>query len=208
MHQLELLGGAVEGLTREGPVLQPSHHTGVTQLIDVVDAGHAANHLLVAELLQGFEMKVPKTLVPAPRLIIPARGKTQGVRHLYMEHIKAVASPVHLGEKTAASILDAQHAVLILHPRAILVQLLDADDGVLQGQDVVHPDEKTVLPCLGLEDDQADALDLDGRGITELDGALHVGVQVREELASTSHVVHGTGVEVSVVDLVILGAFA
>ena len=57
-----------------------------------------------------------ETLVPTPRLIIPAHGKVEGVRHLYMEHIKAVASPVHLGEKTAASILDAQHAILNLHP--------------------------------------------------------------------------------------------
>ena len=131
MHQLELLGGAVGGLTWEGPTLQLGHHIGVTELLDVVDAGHAADHLLLAELLQGFEVKVPEVLVPAPRLIIPAHGKVEGVRHLYMEHIKAVASPVHLGEKTTASILDAQHAVLNLHPRAVLVQLPDADDGVL-----------------------------------------------------------------------------
>ena len=111
------------------------------------------DHLLLAELLQGFEVKVPEALVPAPCVIIPARGKAEGVHHLYMEHIKAVASPVHLGEMAAASILDAQHAVLNLHPRAVLVQLLDTDDGVLQGQDVVHPGEKMVLPYLGLEDD-------------------------------------------------------
>ena len=61
-------------------------------------------------------MKVPVALVPAPCLIILARGKAKGVRHLHMEHIKAVASPIHLGEKTAASILDAQHAILNLHP--------------------------------------------------------------------------------------------
>ena len=57
-----------------------------------------------------------ETLVPTPRLIIPACGKTEGVCHLYMKHIKVVASLVHLGEKTDASILDAQHAVLNLHP--------------------------------------------------------------------------------------------
>ena len=65
-----------------------------------------------------------------------------------------------------------------------------------------------MLPHLGLEDDRADSLDLDGEGFTELDGALHAGVQVGEELASTSHVVSGTGVEVPAVDLVIVGAFA
>ena len=82
----------------------------------MVDAGHAVDHLLLAELLQGFEMKVPEALMPAPRLIIPERGKTEGVRHLYMEHIKVVASSVHLGEEAAASILDTQHAILDLHP--------------------------------------------------------------------------------------------
>ena len=51
MHQLELLGGVVGGLTQEGPVLQLGHHTGVAELLDVVDAGHAADHLLLAELL-------------------------------------------------------------------------------------------------------------------------------------------------------------
>ena len=65
-----------------------------------------------------------------------------------------------------------------------------------------------MLPHLGLEDDRADSLDLDDGGITELDGALHIGVQVKEELAPTSHVVRSTGVEVPAVDLVIVGAFA
>ena len=107
MHQLELLGGAVGGLTREGTTLQLGHHTGVVELLDVVDAGHAVDHLLLIELLQGFKVKMPKALVPAPRLIISVRGKVEGVRHLYMEHIKAIASSVHLGEKTVASIPDA-----------------------------------------------------------------------------------------------------
>jgi hypothetical protein len=174
----------------------------------VVDAGHAADHLLLAELLQGLEVKMPEALVPAPHLIVPARGKANGVRHLHMKHVKAVSSPVHLGEKTTTSIPDAQHAILDLHPRAILVQLSDADDGVPQGRDVVHAGEEAVLPRLGLEDDQADSLDLDGGGVTELDGALHAGVQVGEELAPTRHVVRSIGVEVPAVDLVIVGTFA
>ena len=36
--------------------------------------------------------------------------------------------------------------------------------------------EEAVLPRLGLEDDRAAPLDLDGGGITELDGALHARV--------------------------------
>ena len=51
-------------------------------------------------------MKVLEALVPAPCFIISARGKTEGVHHLYMEHIKVVASLVHLGEKTTTSIPD------------------------------------------------------------------------------------------------------
>ena len=60
-------------------------------------------------------MKVPKALVPAPCLIISVGGKVEGVHHLYMEHIKAVSSLVHLGKKTVASIPNAQHAILNLH---------------------------------------------------------------------------------------------
>ena len=107
-----------------------------------------------------------------------------------------------------ASTPDAQHTILDLHPQAVLIQLPDADDGVPQGRDVVHADEEAVLPCLGLEDDRADSLDLDGGGVTELDEALHTGVQVGEELAPTSHVVRGTSVKVPAVDLVIVCAFA
>jgi hypothetical protein len=94
---------------------------------------------------------MPETLVPAPRLIILVRGKVEGLRHLHMEHVKAVASPVHLGEKAATSIPDAQHAVLDLHSRAVLIQLPDADDGVPQGQDVVHAGEEATLPVLALK---------------------------------------------------------
>ena len=43
--------------------------------------------------------------------------------------------------------------------------------------------------------------------VTELDGALHARVQVREELAPTSHVVHCTSVEILAVDLVVAGTY-
>ena len=65
-----------------------------------------------------------------------------------------------------------------------------------------------MLPRLGLEDDRADALDLDGGGVTELDGALHARVQVGEELTAPRHMVRHTGVEVPTIDLVIGGTFA
>jgi hypothetical protein len=86
MHQLELLGGAVGGLTREGPALQLGHHIGVTELLDMVNVGHAVDHLHLAELLQGLKVKMPKALMPAPCLLISARGKAKWVRHLHMKH--------------------------------------------------------------------------------------------------------------------------
>jgi hypothetical protein len=64
---------------------------------------------------------MPEALVPAPCLIIPTRGKEKGVCHLHMKYVKAVASPIHLGEKMVASIPNAQHAVLNLYLQAILV---------------------------------------------------------------------------------------
>ena len=101
---------------QEGPVLQHGHHIGVVELLNVVDAGHAMDHLLLAELFQGLKVKMPEILMPTPCLIVLASSKAKGVCHLHMKHVKAVASPVHLGEKEAASIPDAQHAVLDLHP--------------------------------------------------------------------------------------------
>ena len=78
----------------------------------MVNAGHATNHLLLAELFQGLKVEIPKMLAPAPCLIILASSTVEGLCHLHMEHIKAVASLVHLGKKASTSILDAQHATL------------------------------------------------------------------------------------------------
>lgn len=95
--QLKLLGGAVKGLTREGPALLLCHHASVAELLDMVNVLHAMDNLL-AEPLQGFKVKEPEALMPAPCLIVLARDKAEGLRHLHMKHIKAVASPIHVGE--------------------------------------------------------------------------------------------------------------
>jgi hypothetical protein len=60
-------------------------------------------------------VKVPKALMPVPCHIISACGKAKRLRHMYMKHIKVVASLVHLGDKAVASVLDAQHTIN-LHP--------------------------------------------------------------------------------------------
>jgi hypothetical protein len=57
------------------------------------------------------------------------------------------------------------------------------------------------------EDDRADALDLHGGGVPELDGALNAGVELGE-LPPPGHVVGGAGVEVAAVDLVVAGLVA
>ena len=64
-----------------------------------------------------------------------------------------------------------------------------------------------VLAVIG-EDDGADALDLHGGGVPELDGASNAGVELGEELPLPGHVVGGAGVKVPVVDLVVAGLVA
>jgi hypothetical protein len=39
------------------------------------------DHLLLADLLQGLEVKMPEALMLAPRLIVLACGKAEGLRH-------------------------------------------------------------------------------------------------------------------------------
>ena len=106
MHKLELLGDLVGGLTWERSALQLGHHASVAELLDVVDVGHAMGHSLLTKLLQDLEVKVPKTLMLVPCFVVLVHDKAKGVCHLHMNHINAVASQLHLGEKTVASILD------------------------------------------------------------------------------------------------------
>jgi hypothetical protein len=50
VHELKSLGGAVVGLMWEGTVPLFGHHTGVVELLDVVDVRQATDHLLLAKL--------------------------------------------------------------------------------------------------------------------------------------------------------------
>jgi hypothetical protein len=72
----------------------------------VLDSRHALRHLLIAELLQGLEVEVPKALVPPLGVVVAAGCKTHGPRHLYVEDAEAVGASVHLGEKATMAILD------------------------------------------------------------------------------------------------------
>jgi hypothetical protein len=137
VHKLQLLLGAEACLAGKGHPSLPGVDTGVAELLHVVVARHALHHLLVAELLQGLEVEVPKALVPPPGFIVPPSCKTKGLRHLCVKNVEAVAPPIHLGKKSVTRIPNAKHAVLDLYARAFLIQLSQADDGVPQRRDVV-----------------------------------------------------------------------
>ena len=79
---------------------------GVAELLHVLDSRHALYHLLVAELLQGLKVEVPKALVPPPGIVVVAGYKTHGLCHLHMKDIEVVGASVHLGEMATMAILD------------------------------------------------------------------------------------------------------
>jgi hypothetical protein len=61
-----------------------------------------------------------------------------------------------------SSIPDAKHSAVDLHARPVLIQLLEADDGVPQRRDVVDTAEHSVLAGLRDKDDGSGTLDLHG----------------------------------------------
>jgi hypothetical protein len=69
------LGSSTVG-EREPPLLH--QHTDIIELLHVVKARQTSYHPLGTELLQGLEMKVPKALMPLPRLIVPMSSKAEG----------------------------------------------------------------------------------------------------------------------------------
>jgi hypothetical protein len=113
MHELQLLLGAEARLAREGEPPLLGEDVGVAELLHVVDVPHGLDHLLLAELLQGLEVEVPKALVPPPSVIVVACCKTEGLRHLYVKDVEAVAPPVHLGEKATMAIPDVTPLVFV-----------------------------------------------------------------------------------------------
>jgi hypothetical protein len=121
VHELELLLGTEARLARKGEPPLLGEDAGVTELLHVLDSRHALRHLLVAELLQGLRVKVPKALVPPLGVIVAVGCKAHELRHLYMEDVEAVGASVHLGEKAMMAIPNPQDPVLDLHTQAILI---------------------------------------------------------------------------------------
>jgi hypothetical protein len=208
VDELELLLRTVHNLTGKGPPLELGHHAGVAQLFDVVDLRHPAHHPLTPELSERLEVEMPESFVPSLGLIVSTSGEAEGSGHLHVKHVQPVAPAVDLGEKTTAVVPDPEHPSVNLHPRATLVELAEADDGVPEGRDVVDPMEQLVLASLGHEHDGPDAADLHRGLIVELDGALDAAVQVGKVPGASCHVVRGIAVEVPSLELVVVGAIA
>jgi hypothetical protein len=211
VDKLELLQRAVRSLSRKRPPLVLGRHACVAQLLNVVDLRHPTHpthDLLTPKLSERLEVEMPKPLMPTPCLIISTSGKAEGPSHLHVKHIQSAALAVDLGEKATAAVPDLEHPSVNLHSRAALVELVEADDGVPKGRDVVDPMEQLVLAGLSHEHHGLDAVDLHRGLIAELDGAPGAAVQVIEVPNTPDHVVRGTAVEVPSLELVVVGAVA
>jgi hypothetical protein len=165
-------------------------------------------HPLGTGLLQGLKVKVPKELVPLPRLIVLTSNKAEGLCYLHVEDIESIGASGYLGKKAVMAIPNPHDSILDLHTRTALIQLSQADNGVPQCGDVVDSGEQSVLTRLGGKDDGVDALDLHDGGLPKLDGASDIRVKLSEELSSTGHVMGGVGVEAPPVSLIVLVAIA
>ena len=73
----------------------------------MVEAWQASHHLRGTEPLQGLEVKIPKALMPLPRLVIPTSSEIEGLCHLYVKDVEAICTSGHLGKKAAMAIPDA-----------------------------------------------------------------------------------------------------
>jgi hypothetical protein len=192
VDKLELLQRTIRSLSRKRLPLVLGHHAGVAQLIDVVDMRHPVHHLLAPELLERLKVEVPKPLVPMLGLTISMSGEAEEPSHIHVKHVHPIAPVVDLGEKVNAAVPDPKHPSVNLHPRVALVELIEADDGVSEGRDVVDSREQLVLAGLTHEHNRPNAADLHRGLITELDGAPDAAVQVEEVPDTPGHVVRGT----------------
>jgi hypothetical protein len=75
VHELEPLLGLEARLLGKGESSLLRQHTDIAELLHVVKARQASYHPLGTEPLQGLEMKVPKALVPLPRLVVLTSSK-------------------------------------------------------------------------------------------------------------------------------------
>jgi hypothetical protein len=81
----------------------------------VVKAQQASYHPLGTEPLQGLEMKVPRALVPLPRLVVPMSSKAEGLCYLHIEDIDSIGASGYLGKKAMMVISNPHNSILDLH---------------------------------------------------------------------------------------------
>jgi hypothetical protein len=174
----------------------------------VVDLRHPVHHLLVPELPEGLKVEMPKPLMPTPGLIISTSGEVEGPSHLHVKHVQPITPTIDLGEKTTMVVPDTEHPSVNLHSQAALVELVEADDGVPEGRDVVDSREQLVFAGLTHEHDGPDATNLHRGLVAKLDEAPNVAVQVGEVPNAPSHVVRDAVVEVPSLELVVIRVVA
>jgi hypothetical protein len=115
MHELEPLLGSEARLLGKGESPLLRQHADVAELLHVVEAWQVSHHLLGTKLLQGLEVKVPKVLVPLPRLIVPTSSEAEGLCHLHIKDIESICAFGYLGKKATMAIPNPQDSVLDLH---------------------------------------------------------------------------------------------
>jgi hypothetical protein len=75
-------------------------------------------------------VKVPKALVPLPRLIVSTSSEVEGLCHLHIKDVESICASGYRGKKAMMAIPNPQDSVLDLHARTILIQLSQANDRV------------------------------------------------------------------------------
>jgi hypothetical protein len=115
VHELEPLLGSEARLLGNGEPPLLRQHVDITELLHVVKTRQASYHPLGTEPLQGLEVKVPESLVPLPRLIVPTSSKAEGLCYLYVEDIESIGTYGYLGKKTTMAIPNPHDSILDLH---------------------------------------------------------------------------------------------
>jgi hypothetical protein len=99
MHELEPLLGSEARLLGKGESPLLRQHADVAELLHVVETWQASHHLLGTEPLQGLEVKVPKALVPLPRLVVPTSSEAKGLCHLHIKDVESICASGYLARR-------------------------------------------------------------------------------------------------------------
>jgi hypothetical protein len=121
-----------------------------------------------------------------------------------VQDVKTVSTSTYLGEKVLLPAPNVELADVDLNLGAVLVELAEADDAVLEMRDEEDAGEHLVGAVLAVEGNRATTLDADHRAVAELDGADNRPIKVREGVLAARHMVHSAVVDVAGISLVLL----